>query len=134
MFQVFNVIEHADDEGAEAAFEGIVLLVFAIEGHVALALLADDAVDDHGHCGFDGLLVRVAYDLVLVLLVAGDGFGDVDQFLLLAGRGGFPAAELKLFYYRSLKEWGHVNGYLTDTCLTAQDYYKKILDYFKIRY
>lgn len=134
MFQVFNVIEHADDEGAEAAFEGIVLLVFAIEGHVALALLADDAVDDHGHCGFNGLLVRVADDLVLVLLVAGDGFGDVDQFLLLAGRGGFPAAELKLFYYRGLKEWGHVNGYLTDTCLTAQDYYNKILDYFKIRY
>jgi hypothetical protein len=39
------------------------------------------------------LLVRVADDLVLVLLVAGDGFGDVDQFLLLVGRGGFPAAD-----------------------------------------
>ena len=42
--------------------------------------------------------------------------------------------ELKFFYYRGLKEWGHVNGYLADTCLTAQDYYKKLLDYFKIRY
>ena len=42
--------------------------------------------------------------------------------------------ELKLFYYRGLKEWGHVNGYLTDTCLTAQDYYKELLDYFKIKY
>lgn len=42
--------------------------------------------------------------------------------------------ELKFFYYRGLKEWGHVNGYLTDTCLTAQDYYKKLLDYFRIKY
>lgn len=42
--------------------------------------------------------------------------------------------ELKLFYYRGLREWGHVNGYLTDTCLAAQDQYKAILDYFKIKY
>ena len=40
--------------------------------------------------------------------------------------------ELKLFYYRGLREWGHINGYLTDTCLTAQDYYKAVLDYFRI--
>ena len=40
--------------------------------------------------------------------------------------------ELKLFYYRGLQEWGHTNGYLTDTCLTAQDQYKALLDYFKI--
>ena len=42
--------------------------------------------------------------------------------------------ELKFFYYRGLSEWGHVNGYLTDTCLTAQDNYKAMLDYFKIKY
>ena len=42
--------------------------------------------------------------------------------------------ELKMFYYRGLHEWGHVNGYLTDTCLTAQDNYKALLDYFKIKY
>lgn len=42
--------------------------------------------------------------------------------------------ELKLFYYRGLREWGRVNGYLTDTCLTAQDQYKKLLDYFRIKY
>ena len=42
--------------------------------------------------------------------------------------------ELKLFYYRGLHEWGHVNGFLTDTCLTAQDQYKSLLDYFKIAY
>ena len=42
--------------------------------------------------------------------------------------------ELKMFYYRGLREWGHIDGYLTDTCLTAQDGYKAILDYFKIKY
>lgn len=42
--------------------------------------------------------------------------------------------ELKMFYYRGLREWGHINGYLTDTCLTAQDQYKTALDYFRIKY
>lgn len=40
--------------------------------------------------------------------------------------------ELKMFYYRGLREWDHMNGYLTDTCLTAQDQYKEILNYFGI--
>ena len=42
--------------------------------------------------------------------------------------------ELKMFYYRGLREWGHPNGYLMDTCLTAQDQYKSLLDYFKVTY
>lgn len=41
---------------------------------------------------------------------------------------------LKLFYYRGLKEWSAEKGYLTDTCLTAQDKFKKYLDYFRIEY
>ena len=41
---------------------------------------------------------------------------------------------LKLFYYRGLKEWNNEKGYLTDTCLTAQDNYKAYLDYFRIAY
>lgn len=41
---------------------------------------------------------------------------------------------LKLFYYRGLKEWNREKGYLTDTCLTAQDKYKAYLDYFRIAY
>ena len=41
---------------------------------------------------------------------------------------------LKLFYYRGLKEWNKEKGFLTDTCLTAQDRYKKYLDYFRIGY
>ena len=42
--------------------------------------------------------------------------------------------ELKMFYYRGLREWGHIDGYLTDTCLSAQDGYKTTLDYFRIKY
>lgn len=41
---------------------------------------------------------------------------------------------LKMFYYRGLKEWDNEKGYLTDTCLTAQDRYKAYLDYFRIKY
>lgn len=42
--------------------------------------------------------------------------------------------ELKYFYYRGLKEWNNQKGFLIDTCLTAQDVYKKYLDYFDIKY
>ncbi|MBR3616702.1 MAG: Fic family protein [Bacteroidaceae bacterium] len=42
--------------------------------------------------------------------------------------------EQKMFYYRGLQEWGRVRGYLLDTCLTAQDNYKALLDYFGIKY
>lgn len=41
---------------------------------------------------------------------------------------------LKMFYYRGLKEWSNEKGYLTNTCLTAQDRYKAYLDYFRITY
>ena len=41
---------------------------------------------------------------------------------------------LKLFYYRGLKEWNSEKEYLMDTCLTAQDKYKAYLDYFRIEY
>ena len=41
---------------------------------------------------------------------------------------------LKLFYYRGLKEWNREKGYLMDTCLAAQDRFKKYLDYFRIAY
>ena len=41
---------------------------------------------------------------------------------------------LKMYYYRGLKEWDNEKGYLRDTCLTAQDRYKQYLDYFEIKY
>ena len=42
--------------------------------------------------------------------------------------------ELKMFYYRGLRVWNCVRGYLLDTCLAAQDNYKAMLDYIKIKY
>lgn len=42
--------------------------------------------------------------------------------------------DLKMFYYRGLSEWNNEKGYLTDTCLAAQDKFKKYLEYFKVPY
>lgn len=42
--------------------------------------------------------------------------------------------DMKMFYYRGLHEWNGEKGYLTDTCLAAQDKFKKYLDYFRIAY
>lgn len=42
--------------------------------------------------------------------------------------------DLRLFYYRGIQNWGKVNGYLRDTCLTAQDNFKGVLDYYRICY
>lgn len=42
--------------------------------------------------------------------------------------------DLKMFYYRGLSEWNDEKGYLTDTCLAAQDKFKKYLEYFKVPY
>ncbi len=40
--------------------------------------------------------------------------------------------ELKYYYYRGLSEWSRTRGYLLDTCLSAQDDYCRVLDYFRI--
>lgn len=42
--------------------------------------------------------------------------------------------DLKMFYYRGLHEWPSIKGYLLDTCLTAQDNFKLLLDKFRIKY
>ncbi|MBQ8774578.1 MAG: Fic family protein [Alistipes sp.] len=69
-----------------------------------------------------------------------DGNGRVGRLVMFKeclANGYVPfiiADVLKMFYYRGLQEWSNVRGYLLDTCLTAQDNYKAILDYFKVRY
>lgn len=69
-----------------------------------------------------------------------DGNGRVGRLILFKeclANGYVPfiiTDELKMFYYRGLHEWKHLRGYLLDTCLTAQDNYKSLLDYFKINY
>lgn len=42
--------------------------------------------------------------------------------------------EMKFFYYRGISEWDREKGFLMDTCLAAQDKFKKYLDYFQIKY
>ncbi len=36
----------------------------------------------------------------------------------------------KFYYYRGLKEYLSIKGYLIDTCLSAQDNYKRMINYF----
>lgn len=69
-----------------------------------------------------------------------DGNGRVGRLIMFKeclASGHVPfiiTDELKMFYYRGLQHWPHIKGYLMDTCLTAQDHYKELLAYFKIRY
>ena len=42
--------------------------------------------------------------------------------------------ELKMYYYRGIKNWKSERGFLRDTCLTGQDAMKATLDYFGIKY
>ncbi len=69
-----------------------------------------------------------------------DGNGRVGRLVMFKeclANGFVPfiiTEELKMYYYRGLGEWKNLKGYLTDTCLAAQDHYKALLDYFKIKY
>lgn len=69
-----------------------------------------------------------------------DGNGRVGRLVMFKeclANGCVPfiiTEELKMFYYRGLREWPRIKEYLRDTCLTAQDNYKAVLDYFKIKY
>ena len=69
-----------------------------------------------------------------------DGNGRVGRLVMFKeclANGYVPfiiADELKMFYYRGLREWPRIKEYLRDTCLTAQDNYRAVLDYFKIKY
>lgn len=69
-----------------------------------------------------------------------DGNGRVGRLIMFKeclANGHVPfiiTDELKLFYYRGLQHWPQTKGYLIDTCLTAQDQYKAMLNYFRIAY
>ena len=69
-----------------------------------------------------------------------DGNGRVGRLLMFwqclqSGIVPFIITEdLRFYYYRGIQHWGHTDGFLRDTCLTAQDNYKRMLDYFKIKY
>lgn len=67
-----------------------------------------------------------------------DGNGRVGRLIMLKecmANGHIPfivTDELKWFYYRGLQQWPDIKGYLRDTCLTAQDRYKAMMDYYRI--
>lgn len=69
-----------------------------------------------------------------------DGNGRVGRLIMFKeclANGIVPfiiTDELRFFYYRGLNQWPHIKGYLRDTCLTAQDEMKRVLDYFRIEY
>ena len=69
-----------------------------------------------------------------------DGNGRVGRLVMFKeclANGYVPfiiTEELKMFYYRGLREWNNIRDYLLDTCLAAQDNYKAVLDYFKIKH
>ena len=67
-----------------------------------------------------------------------DGNGRVGRLLMFKeclATGHIPfiiTDELKMFYYRGLQQWPRIKGYLMDTCLTAQDFYKEMMAKFGI--
>lgn len=69
-----------------------------------------------------------------------DGNGRVGRLIMFREclrNGHVPfiiSDELKMYYYNGLRNWPVIKGYLMDTCLTAQDYFKLLLDKFRIKY
>lgn len=69
-----------------------------------------------------------------------DGNGRVGRLIMFREclRHGYVpfiiTDELKMFYYRGLRSWPSVKGYLMDTCLSAQDDFKLLLNKFRIPY
>lgn len=67
-----------------------------------------------------------------------DGNGRIGRLLLLKECLRYNivpfiiSEDLKLYYYRGLAEWDKEPGYLLDTCLTAQDRFKKVEAYFQV--
>jgi Fic family protein len=67
-----------------------------------------------------------------------DGNGRIGRLILLKeclhyGIVPFIIDERhRMFYYRGIREWDRMPGYLQDTCLLMQDDFKAILAYFEI--
>ncbi|MCD7708565.1 MAG: Fic family protein [Clostridiales bacterium] len=68
-----------------------------------------------------------------------DGNGRVGRLILFKEclkNGVIPFVitdDMKLYYYRGLSEWDNEKGYLTDTCLSAQDQFREWMASFRIK-
>lgn len=69
-----------------------------------------------------------------------DGNGRVGRLILFKEclRNGIVPFiiedDMKLYYYRGLQAWKTEKGYLRDTCLTAQDRFRAILDSYGVKF
>lgn len=69
-----------------------------------------------------------------------DGNGRVGRLIMFREclrNGHVPfiiSDDLKLFYYNGLRQWCTARGYLMETCLAAQNSFKRLLDKFRISY
>lgn len=105
--------------------------------HECMARLIDTYNNKSAHTLEDILDFHVRFEKIHPFQDGNGRVGRLIMFKECLGNAIVPfiiTDELKMFYYRGLREWGHIDGYLTDTCLTAQDNYKAALDYFRIKY
>ena len=105
--------------------------------HDSMQRLIEDYNAKHQHTLEDILDFHVRFEKIHPFQDGNGRVGRLVMFKECLRSGVVPfiiTDELKMFYYRGLREWGHIDGYLTDTCLSAQDNYKAILDYFRIKY
>ncbi len=105
------------------------------KAHEELAKLLDD-YNSRKNIGFEDIVeFHVEFERIHPFQ---DGNGRVGRLIALKECLRFGITpfiiddELKLFYYRGLKEWSDERGYLLETCAAAQDKFDGYLKHFGI--
>ena len=131
----FRCIDYIIDNASERLTEGFIKHL-----HLLLKSGTTDSNKDYNYVKkktFEDILdFHVRFERIHPFQDGNGRVGRLVMFKECLANGIVPfiiTDELKMFYYRGLNEWGHINGYLTDTCLTAQDQYKVILEKLDIR-